>query len=204
MNYKLEDFFELEKGNSKEEKELLNLTKINLDLYSKIGKLKEGNQVSFYDELILQICSLKEKYIMKNQSQNNECSPSHKFIYLFYELYNRLLGYSFMNKDFLMNFLYKTISLNYEPIDPKDSDIKIINDSISQLCKTNNTAIIKHCLNLIVNKYIFKSNWTEYQYLLNFFKKNIEWDIYEIRKKTSEIFLFKLYAWKILKIQKIT
>ena len=191
MKFNLDDFLDIKEDNS-EERELLNLSKISLDIYIKIDKLKEGNQEYFYDELIARIRSLIYNYIL--EKQNTICSPNHKFLYLLYDLYNQLLGESFMNQKFLMNFLYKRILSFYDSIHSKDSNIMIINDSILNLCKNQITPIIIHCLNLIVNKFIFESNLTEYEYLLKFFLDNSEScsDIYEIGKKTAEIFFAQL------------
>ena len=191
MKFNLDDFLDIKEENT-EERELLNLSKINLDLYIKIGELKEGNQEYFYDELIARIRSLIYNYIL--EKQNTICSPNHKFLYLLYDLYNQLLGESFMNQKFLMNFLYKRILSFYDSIHSKDSNIMIINDSILNLCKNQINPIIIHCLNLIVNKFIFESNLTDYEYLFKFFLDNSEScsDIYEIGKKTAEIFFAQL------------
>jgi hypothetical protein len=99
-----------------------------------------------------------------------------------------------MNQKFLLNFLYKRILLFYDSIHPKDSNIMAINDSILNLCKNQITPILLHCLNLIVNKFIFESNLTEYEYLLKFFADNSESfsEIYEIGKKAAEIFFVQL------------
>ena len=191
MKFDLDDFLDIREENS-EERELMNLSKINLDIYIKIDKLKEGNQEYFYDELIAKIRSSIYNYIL--EKQNTICSPNHKFLYLLYDLYNQLLGESFLNRKFLMNFLYKRILLFYDSIHSEDSNIMIINDSILNLCKNQITPIIIHCLNLIVNKFIFESNLTDYEYLLKFFLDNSEScsDIYEIGKKTAEIFFVQL------------
>jgi hypothetical protein len=181
----------------------LEIRNINSNLYSKISKLKEGNQLCFFDELMLQICVLREKYILKKESENNICAANHKFLYLFYDIYDKLLDELIMDKNFLLNFLYQAILLYYDAIHTKNSNFKIINESIINLCKNNNTPIVNHCLNLIVNKYIFESNWTEHNYLLKFFKDDLILDIHEIRIKTAEIFLFNLYTWIIIKAQKI-
>lgn len=191
MKFNLDDFLDIQEENS-EERELINLSKINLDLYIKIDELKEINQEYFYDELVSKIRSLVYNYIL--EKQNTICSQSHKFLYLLYDLYNRLLGKSFMNQTFLITFLYKRLLLFYNSLHPKDSNVKIINDTILNLCKNQITPIIMHCLNLIVNKFIFESNLTEYEYLLQFFLDNSEScnDIYEIWKKTAEIFFIQL------------
>ena len=89
MKFNLDDFLDIKEENT-EERELLNLSKINLDLYIKIGELKEGNQEYFYDDLIAKIRSLIYNYIL--DKQNMICSSNHKFLYLFYDLYNQLLG----------------------------------------------------------------------------------------------------------------
>ena len=191
MKFNLDDFLDIKEDNT-EERELLSLSKINLDIYIKIGELKEGTQEYFYDELIAKIRSLIYNYVL--DKQNMICSPNHKFLYLLYDLYNQLLGKSFMNQKFLMNFLYKRILLFYDSIHPKDSNIMAINDSILNLCKNQITPILLHCLNLIVNKFIFESNLTEYEYLLKFFLDNYGAcsDIYELGKKTAEIYFVQL------------
>jgi hypothetical protein len=122
--------------------ELLEIRNINSNLYSKISKLKERN--CFFDELILQICVLREKYILKKENKNNKCAANHKFLYLFYDLNNKLLDESFMDKNFLLNFLYQAILVYYDAIHTKNSNFKIINESIINLCKNNNTPIVNH------------------------------------------------------------
>ena len=96
---------------------------------------------------MLQICVLREKYILKKESKNNKCSANHKFLYLFYYLNNKLLDESFMDKNFLLNFIYQAILVYYDALHMKNPNFKIINESIINLCKNKNTPIVNHCLN---------------------------------------------------------
>jgi len=191
MKFNCDDFLHIQEDNS-EERELINLSRINLDQCLKIDELKEGNQEYHYDELTAKIRSLIYNYILDNQ--NTICSPNHKFLNLFYDLYNRLLQKSFMNEKFLMNFLYKRILLFYDSIHPKDSNVMIINDGILNLCKDEISPILIHCLNIVVNKFIFESNLTDYEYLLKLFLDKFTpcLDFNEIGKKTAEIFFIQL------------
>ena len=132
MKSDLNDFPDV-KEESSEKIELKTLSKIRLDLYLKIDELKKGTQEFFFDELIRKIRSLVCDYILGKQ--NSKFTPNQKFLFLFYDLFNRILTETFMDQKFLMNFLYKIILLFYDPIHPKDSNVMIINDGILNLCK---------------------------------------------------------------------
>jgi hypothetical protein len=193
MKFNLDDFLEI-KDDSPEESELRSLSTMTLDLYILNENLKEGNQVDFYDKLIDKIGSFKNEYILKKKNQNAKCYPQHKCLYMFYDLYNQLLKKTFMNNKFLMTFLHKRIYYFYDSIHVNNPNVKIINDSILSLCKNQITPIITHCLNLIVNKFIFQANLTDYDYLLKFFMDDLKSysKVYDMSKKTTEIFFVQL------------
>ena len=193
MNYNLDDFLDI-KDSSSEERELTNLTIISKDLYSHLNFLKKGGSTNFYDELIAKIRSLIYNYVL--EQQNIICSPIQKYLFLLYHLYQKLLDISFLNKKFLMNFLFKRIFLFFDSIHMNEyNNIIIINDSILNLCKDKTEPIIIHFLNLIINKCIFDSNSSlkDLEYLLKYFQDNNTYlQFSRIKKQMPENFFVQL------------
>ena len=191
MSFDLYDFLEL-KEISSEERELIKISDLNKDLYNYIDELKIGFQENFFDELISKISSLIHNYV-QNQ-ENSICPPIQKYLYLIYDLYHNLLDVTFLNEKFFMCFLFKRIFLFYDSIHQDYSNINIFNDSILNLCKEKINPIFIHCLNLIVNKFIFESNLTDFSYFLKYFQENFcsNVEISLIKIKIAEIFFVQL------------
>ena len=198
MSFDINDFLDF-KESSSEERELLNLSSLKEDLSILINNLKKGEISNFYDELIAKIRSLIYNYVI--EKSNTICSPVQKYLFLLYKLYEELLRVSFLNEKFLINFLYKRILLFFDSLHPEEyNNIMIINDSIINLCKDNITPIITHCLNLIVNKYIFGNNLSDLEYLLKYFQENCTLiEISKIKKEIAELFFVQLICIDIYK-----
>ena len=138
-----------------EERELLKLSTYIKSLFIKISCLNMDMTENFYGGLITKLRSLIYEYVL--EKQNTICSPMHKYLYLLYELYQKLSEITFMNKKFLINFLFKRIFLFYDALHSQEcNNVMIINDSIINNCKGEITPIIEYCLYSIVNKFIFE------------------------------------------------
>ena len=192
MNFDWRDFLII-RENTSEEKELLNLTNLTQDLNIQIDALISHEISNFYDDLITKTRSLIYTYVL--DQTNTICSPVQKYLFLLHDLFEKLSGVSFMNEKYLMNFLYKRIFLFYNSLNAQeDNNIMIINDSIINLCKEE-TPIIYHCLNLIVNKFIFEENnkFNELDYILKYFAESIRLqNIAKIKNQIPEIFFIQL------------
>ena len=198
MNYDLDDYLNIKESNA-EKKELLQLSSLAEDLFIHIINLKKGEISNFYEELITKMRLIIHNYV--KDEFNTICSPIQKYLFLLFKLYENLIGVSFMNDKFLMNFLYNRILLFYDSLHSEDyNNIIIINDSMLNLCIGDITPIIIHCLNLIVNKYIFGGNLSDLEYLLKYFQENCTFvQIARIKKQISEIFFVQLICLNIYK-----
>ena len=200
MSYNLEEFLDF-KDNSSEERELTNLSILNKDFYLHLNFLKKGKSINFYDELIAKIRSLIYNYVL--EQQNIICSPIQKYLFLFYNLYQKLLDVSFLNNKFLLIFLFKRIFLFFDSLHMEEyNNIIIINDSILNLCKDKIEPIIIHFLYLIINKYIFdsNSNLKDLEYLLKYYQDNNSYlQFSRIKKQLAEIFFVQIICLDIFK-----
>ena len=153
MKQFLEQSLILEEAPS-EEKESQNLSDLTKDLSVLISSLNRHECANFYGELITKIRTLIYSYV--KEQQNSKLSPVHKYLYLLYDLFQKIAEYSFMNKNFFLNFLYKRIFSYYNPLEPnQNNNIMLINDIIVHLCTENKRPIFYHCINYIVNMYFF-------------------------------------------------
>ena len=126
-----------------EERELLKLSTYIKSLFIKISCLNMDMTENFYGGLITKLRSLIYEYVL--DKQNTMCSPMHKCLYLLYELYQKLSEITFMNKKFLINFLFKRIFLFYDALHSQEcNNVMIINDSIINICKGEITPIIEY------------------------------------------------------------
>ena len=193
MNFSIKDFLTISEKNP-EERELLSLSSLAKDLSLQINYLNLNQATNFYDELTAKIRSLIYNYIP--QQESNICNPVQRYLFLLYDLFKKLSNVSFMNKKFLLNFLYKRIIQFYNPLISQDmNNTIIINDVLMNLCKDRIKPIVHYCLNYIVNKFIFdeKNKLYELNYLLKFFQENERFvEISKIKKKISEIFFVQL------------
>ena len=191
MNFYLDDFLEI-KEMSSEEREIIQIDSLTEDLYLYIKLLKRGESKNFFDELIIKIRALINNYVL--DEKNTICSPIQKYLYLLYHLYNLLSYSSFLNQKYLLNFLYKRIFLFYDSINAQNNNnIMIINNSILNLCKEKNEPILTHCINLIVNKYIFESNLKDLEYLLKYFQDNCSYlQISKIKEEVAKNLFIQL------------
>ena len=155
-----------------EERELLKLSTYIKSLFIKISCLNMDMTENFYGGLITKLRSLIYEYVL--EKQNTICSPMHKYLYLLYELYQKLSEITFMNKKFLINFLFKRIFLFYDALHSQEcNNVMIINDSIINICKGEITPIIEYCSYSIVNKFIFedKNKLEEMDYFFKYIKE---------------------------------
>ena len=172
MSNFLDDFLNDIEDNS-EERELLNLSNKIQDLSIEISTITLPKSSNFYDELNTKIRLLVHSYVL--DQENTICSPVQKCLYLFHTLFNQLSNISFMNKNFLLAFLYKRTFAFYESLNPqKNNDVEIINNSFNNLTKDEISPIIFHCLNFIVDRFIFddKKTLSQMKYLLEYFNDN--------------------------------
>ena len=193
MSNYLKDALTIKNENS-EESELLNLSTYTKNLFIKVSCLNMDKIENFYGGLITKLRSLIYEYVL--DKQNTICSPMHKYLYLLYELYQKLSEITFMNKKFLINFLFKRIFLFYDALHSQEcNNVMIINDSIINNCKGEITPIIEYCLYSIVNKFIFENTnkLEEMDYFLKYIKKSAGFsDISGIKYKIFEIFFIQL------------
>ena len=177
-----------------EERELLKLSTYIKSLFIKISCLNMDMTENFYGGLITKLRSLIYEYVL--EKQNTICSPMHKYLYLLYELYQKLSEITFMNKKFLINFLFKRIFLFYDALHSQEcNNVMIINDSIINICKGEITPIIEYCSYSIVNKFIFedKNKLEEMDYFFKYIKECAGFsDISGIKYKIFEIFFIQL------------
>jgi hypothetical protein len=177
-----------------EEKELLSLSPLLKDFDIQIKLLSHHESKNFYGELTAKIRSLIYEYIKKQGTSS--CSPIHKYLYLFYTLYQELSDVSFMKPNFLINFLFKRIFLFFNSLNSKDfGNIKVINASLDNLCRDQLKCIIYHCMNLLVNKFIFedRKNLAEINYIMEYFQKNEDSiDTSNMKNEIAEIFFTQL------------
>ena len=177
-----------------EEKELLSLSPLLKDFDIQINLLSHHESKNFYGELTTKIRSLIYEYIKKQGTSS--CSPIHKYLYLFYTLYQELSDVSFMKPNFLINFLFKRIFLFFNSLNSKDfGNIKVINASLDNLCRDQLKCIIYHCMNLLVNKFIFedRKNLAEINYIMEYFQKNEDSiDTSNMKNEIAEIFFMQL------------
>ena len=172
MKQFLEQSLILEEAPS-EEKESQNLSDLTKDLSVLISSLNRHECANFYGELITKIRTLIYSYV--KEQQNSKLSPVHKYLYLLYDLFQKIAEYSFMNKNFFLNFLYKRIFSYYNPLEPNQNDnIMLINDIIVHLCTENKRPIFYHCINYIVNMYFFQDvkNLSKFDYIFKYFINN--------------------------------
>ena len=170
---------------------------IYFNLYIIIDKFKEGNQQNIYEELTKNIAILKKHYKMKKQT--DEVSVTDNLIHLLDEIVKGLLKTSFMNQKFLSCFIYQSILYSYDVMHQENPNTLTLNNSSANFCSNENSPTIIHCLNLIVKKFIFGANLTQYQdflfqqplpeYLSKFFQDNSESnrEINQIQNKGAEI-----------------
>ena len=177
-----------------EELELSSLKNLMRDINTKILFLSQRKSAAFYGELSTAIRSLLNNYVL--EEKNPICSPVHKCLFLFYQLYKRFSTKSFMDKNFLLNFIFKRIFLFYNSLNfPGINNLVVINDNIINLCKKPIMPIIHYCLNIIVNKFIFekKENYPQIDYFLDYFKRfQMILEFSEIKNKISEIYFMQL------------
>ena len=160
MNFSIKDFLTISEKNP-EERELLSLSSLAKDLSLQINYLNLNQATNFYDELTAKIRSLIYNYIP--QQESNICNPVQRYLFLLYDLFKKLSNVSFMNKKFLLNFLYKRIIQFYNPLISQDmNNTIIINDALMNLCKDRIKPIVHYCLNYIVNKFIFDVDFIFY------------------------------------------
>ena len=191
MNFDLNDMLTIQYENQ-EEKQLLNLSKYIDDLLIEMEDFNMHNYDNFYGDLIKKIRAFISNYVL--EKQNSICSPIQQFLFFLARLYHKLSKISFMNKQFLINFLIKRIFLFHDFLYSQDyNDIMIINDKII-MCYHNNDIIpiVEHCIYLIVNTFIYKdkNEMKEIDYFRNFFDEYS--DISEIKMKILEIFFIQL------------
>ena len=193
MSNYLKDALTIKNENS-EESELLNLSTYIKSLFIKVSCLNMDKIENFYGGLITKLRSLIYEYVL--DKQNTICSPMHKYLYLLYELYQKLSEITFMNKKFLINFLFKRIFLFYDALHSQEcNNVMIINDSIINICKGEITPIIEYCSYSIVNKFIFedKNKLEEMDYFFKYIKECAGFsDISGIKYKIFEIFFIQL------------
>ena len=193
MSFDINDYLDI-KERIPEEKELLNLCSLTKDLSIQLIHLKGKESTGFYEELTTKIRSLIYEYVLKQE--NTKCSLLQKYLYLLFELYRNLSNASFMNKRFFLNFLYKRIFSFYNSLNSQDyAKTMIINEHITNLSKGQLKPIIHHCLNLMVNKFIFeeKNKLGELDYIFNYIKENEKFlNLTKFNKKISEIFFVQL------------
>ena len=177
-----------------QEKELLSLVPMLKDLDVQIYCLTLNESKNFYGELVTKIRSLIYNWV--KGPQRNNCSQIHKYLYLFYQLNAKLSKVSFMNPEFLINFLFKRIFLFYNSINPEEiSDSNAINEGIRSLCRNRLKPLVYHGMNFLVNKFIFQDpkNKSEIYHLLEFFlEKKESINISDIKDEIADIFFMQL------------
>ena len=172
MNYEIEEFLTF-RDKPSEERELLSLSSLIEDLIDKDCQHSVGQSKNFYEELTTRIRSLIYSFVL--EKSNSICSSVHKYCYLLYKLYQSLSNVSFTNPNFLVNFLFKRIFLFQNMLNSEEcNNIMVINDNIINLCNEEKKPIIYHCINLIVNIFIFDgtNKLSEIDYLMKYLQDN--------------------------------
>ena len=193
MNFNLEDFLKLTENDS-EKKEINQYSSLTGKINLQIKLLKNGNNKNFFDELIVQIKSLIYNYVLAED--NADSSPVQRYLFLLYQLYNKLSDLTFLNDKYLINFLFRRIIPFCNSINPQNfNNIEIINSSIIKSCKVRIEPIITHCLNTIVNKFIYEpnSNNNLEEHIINFFSDNCKFlQISKIQEQLAETLFIQL------------
>ena len=177
-----------------EEKELTSLKPLMKELKTKISWLMRGISDTFYDDLSSTIRSLLNNYVL--EEKDSKSSPVHKYLYLFCKIYEELKEITFMDQNYLINYLFKRIFLFHNTINSNGfNNIMAIKDSITSLSKAQITPIIHHCLNIIVNKFIFeeKNKFSEMDYFWVFFQNYLTYsELFDIKGNIAEIYFTQL------------
>ena len=193
MNQISEDFLTIGEETD-QEKELLSLDPMFKDLDVQIYCLSLNESKNFYGELVTRIRSLI--YNCVKAPPSNNCSQIHRYLYLFFQLYAKLSKVSFMNPEFLINFLFSRIFPFYNSINPEEiNDINAINEGIINLCKDQLKPVVYHSINFLVNKFIFQDpkNSAEIYRIIEFFQvKKESIDISSIKDEIADIFFMQL------------
>ena len=177
-----------------EEKELTSLKPLMKELKTKISWLMRGISDTFYEDLSSTIRSLLNNYVL--EEKDSKSSPVYKYLYLFCKIYEELKEITFMDQNYLINYLFKRIFLFHNTINSKGfNNIMAIKDSITSLSKAQITPIIHHCLNIIVNKFIFeeKNKFSEMDDFWPFFQNYLTYsELFDIKGNIAEIYFTQL------------